>query len=169
MSSSWTLNKSSFRKLIKESLLPVLGAGWVQRSAGDAVRICDGWMVQAAFFNPSRAKSRLIAHVQPLFVPRDSLYLEWAKDSPERWFPRHSDVEAYAYGLPLLGRGDEVDSIWPEAVARWNSHRKLDPLRERLREGGQEGAVAFLEAIRRENIDRLGLQPAFDVAVDTSG
>lgn len=59
-----------------------------------------------------------------------------------------------------MGRGEELDAIWPEAVEKLNMHRKL----ERLGEVGQPAAVAYLEDIRRENIDRLGLQPAFGAA-----
>lgn len=52
------------------------------------------------------------------------------RDEPNRWCPRNADTAAYARRLPLLGRGDKLGSIWPEAVAKITVESgSVEPLR----------------------------------------
>lgn len=86
------------------------------------------------------------------------------RDGPDRWFPNNADTAAYAHGLPLLGRGDELDSIWPEAVERIRGSKAndIETLRETWRTGGQPATMDYLRAIRRDTIANLGVQDLFD-------
>lgn len=85
------------------------------------------------------------------------------RDGPDRWFPRIATTVAYAHGLPLLGRGDELDSLWPEAVAEvaGYKHYGIDDLIETWHTGGQPAVLDYLRAIRRDTIANLGVQDLF--------
>ncbi len=87
------------------------------------------------------------------------------RDEPNRWFPNNADTAAYARGLPLLGRGDELDSIWPAAVEkiRGSKVNDIEPLRETWRAGGQPAVLDYLREIRQDTIDNLGVQDLFDL------